>query len=289
MTAPIYVPSYHRADPARTPTLACLERAGLSYSLVVEPDQEQEYRIAFPHDRYPGLSLVTTPTNGRGMVGVRRDMLAMARMTGQLWYWQIDDDVLGFSSFTPENAVRPIVQHESIPRSPLDIRSALERIEGAVADFPRVAVASPMTVTQADLTDPAFFAQAQQTRNGETVLVNRAGIYSFMLTRTDTGQVYDPAFTLRSGVDFALAHLTAGWEIMVCLSVRAFYAPTPRQSRLERLPAGGLAEVYAKEGAKERAIVQLHAKWPNVTEARLGGIYPPFLIHWDLFPPRPRP
>lgn len=291
MTAPIYVPSYHRADPARTPTVALLERAGLPYTLVVEPDEEAAYRRAFPADRFPGMDLGTTPSNGRGMVGVRADMLAMARMTGVLWYWQIDDDVAGFSSYSAEAAIQPVTRGVTVPHEGVDAGTALARIEAAVADYPHVAIASPITGNLAELREPGIlFPSARLTRSGETVLVNREAMYSFMLTRTDTAQLYDPAFTLRSGVDFALAHLTAGWDILTSLSIRAWYAlPIPSASslrgRLQRSLEGGLADVYAREGAKERAIVQLHTKWPDSTEARLGGLYPPFRILWDRFPP----
>lgn len=83
--APIYIASKGRAT--KQHTLALLEDAGLSATLVVEPQDEAAYRAA-----HPDVTLHVLPENDRGLAYVRNFILDLNEGA----FWMLDDDFRGF-------------------------------------------------------------------------------------------------------------------------------------------------------------------------------------------------
>ena len=83
---PIYVPSRGRSHLARAPQL--LEASGLDYILVVEPQDSDDYKKAFPN----ATKFVLGKSNA-GLSFARRACKADAKANGAGYHWQIDDDI----------------------------------------------------------------------------------------------------------------------------------------------------------------------------------------------------
>lgn len=87
---PVYILSKGRADCATTPAL--LRQAGVAFSLVVEPQEADDYRKAF------GDCVLVLPFSnlGRGSIPARNWIWEHAKRHGHAWHWILDDNILGF-------------------------------------------------------------------------------------------------------------------------------------------------------------------------------------------------
>jgi hypothetical protein len=72
-------------------TATCFLQAGVPFHLVVEPQEVEDYRRA-----YPGASVLALPESGRGLVYSRNWIHDHAIASGAERHWQIDDNILGF-------------------------------------------------------------------------------------------------------------------------------------------------------------------------------------------------
>lgn len=87
---PVYIPTKGRYDCATTPGL--LNQAGVKYYLVVEPQEEAQYKARF------GDCVLTLPFSnlGQGSIPARNWIWEHAKDAGHAYHWIIDDNILGF-------------------------------------------------------------------------------------------------------------------------------------------------------------------------------------------------
>lgn len=87
---PVYIPSKGRSDCATTPEL--LKQRGISFFLVVEPQEADQYKKAF------GDCVLVLPFSnlGLGSIPARNWIWQHALENGHDYHWILDDNILGF-------------------------------------------------------------------------------------------------------------------------------------------------------------------------------------------------
>eukprot|EP00759_Apiculatamorpha_spiralis_P035159 PhF_6_TR36127/c0_g1_i2/m.52438 len=111
---PIFIPSKGRATANGTWT--ALQEVGLPYTVVVEPQDFDEYKQHHAHYRH--ASVVSLPKNDQGVQYVRNYILyKLSPPVG--WYWCIDDDVTVFYALSQQES-----QQDELVR--VNIKQALE-------------------------------------------------------------------------------------------------------------------------------------------------------------------
>jgi len=100
----IYIPSKGR--PTRNKTAKLLKN--LNYKIVVEPQDYDDYSKV-----YPAESLVKLDFNDRGLAYVRNYINQYSRCRGELYHWQMDDDVDCFKfrkkNYTKNETIEPLL------------------------------------------------------------------------------------------------------------------------------------------------------------------------------------
>jgi len=85
----IYIPSKGRSRTCVTPKV--LEREGIDFYIVVEPQDVDDYKQYFDEKK-----LLVLPENNGGMAYVRRFIKKYSTEKGEKYHWQIDDNIKGF-------------------------------------------------------------------------------------------------------------------------------------------------------------------------------------------------
>jgi len=85
----IYIPSRKRASTATTPRI--LDEQKTEYTLVVEPQDEKDYRRCFPNS-----DIVVLAANDMNVAYSRRSVKAYSLSLGEFSHWQLDDNILSF-------------------------------------------------------------------------------------------------------------------------------------------------------------------------------------------------
>jgi hypothetical protein len=229
MKYPIFIPTKGRADCAALPRLLC--QSGISYTLVVEPQDEVDYRRSFP-----GVDLLILGGNDRGIVFSRQSILDHARRGGYKWYWQIDDNIRGFHEVKAGRCVHALPE------------TALLETERAVCFHQKIALVA------LQYQQFAWSSRKQYDWN------RRA--YCCVLTRTDTGINYRDGMDGKEDVDFMLQHFRAGW-MSVTMNHWAMGKPTMGENR-----KGGLVELYraGRDGDAARKLVALWPRWCSLVQ-----------------------
>lgn len=86
---PIYIPSKGRGDSAKTPKT--LDKLGLSYTIVVEPQDEEAYRKGFPD-----ATIEVMDKSNQGIYYVRNYIKDLSTSKDEPHHWAIDDDISHF-------------------------------------------------------------------------------------------------------------------------------------------------------------------------------------------------
>lgn len=227
---PIFVPSKGR--PYNATLIYILREAKLDFTAVVEPQDLAEYQRA-----HPGVKFLVLPQDNQGIVYARQFILDHARAQGFTRYWQIDDNIGGFS-YTLDRQTYPIT-----------VRAALGGLEKLMLEMPgpardKIALVAP------DYQQFAVMAD-------ESLKFNTRA-YCCVLTRTDTGLNYRHSGRLdtKEDVDFTIQHLASGYQTLISHRY-AMEKPT-----MGRNTTGGLAEMY-RAGQHERAARFLQSLWPQ--------------------------
>lgn len=244
---PIFIPSKGRSSgPAKASTPDFLGASGLIYTLVVEAEEAGDYADAFPAAR-----ILSLPESDQGIRFARQWILDYARAADIGRYWQIDDDLTGFREIDEKDGRLLAV----------DAAYALARVERETDFGTKVALAGP---------DYAAFARMKLA-----ALTWNTWAAGCVLTSTDTGIDYDERFTVREDIDFAVAHLVAGWETLLVSSIAQVQKPQGRDG------AGGLND-WLEDDTREvyEALDSdlLETKYPGLTMRRRNS--PRCTIRW---------
>ncbi len=105
----IYIPSKGRASHCVTANI--IKEAGLSFTLIVEPQDYKEYVKHFSKKEVEAL-----PKNDKGLYYARNYCLELSRSKGEKAHWQLDDDIRKFmrridgknTKVTPTACIKPL-------------------------------------------------------------------------------------------------------------------------------------------------------------------------------------
>lgn len=219
---PIFIPSRGRASCASTP--GTLERDGLEYTLVVEPDEEQDYRRAFPK-----AGVLALPECDRGIVYVRQWTLDYARANGHERFWMLDDNIGAFSR----------VAHRRC--SPVPPSEALAYAESLAAL--RVGLVSLAHRSVAWRCDKAY----SYSDSAATCCV---------LVHTGMGIDYRQSTAMKEDIDYTLQSIQAGWRTVYVM----LYAQD--KNAMATNTVGGLTEAY-RRGDDRQAVAEMLRLWPG--------------------------
>jgi hypothetical protein len=225
--APIFIPSKGRADIATTPRL--LTAAGLRYTLVIEPPEEQAYRTAFPEADF----LILSDTN-RGISFSRNSILDYCRSNKIPYHWQIDDDIKQFYHFT----------NRAKSRVPADF--VLHNIEKFVTRYCNIAFAGP-----------AYEAWVWNTNSYPPFTIN-SNVASCVLINTFA--LFNYRHNLLEDVDAILQTLTTGFWTTV-----KFYTFLLVLPQFNAIPGGNTDSEYLGDGMTRRAM-RLANYWPGIVK-----------------------
>jgi DNA repair photolyase len=175
---PIFIPTVGRYD---TMSIAkVFDDARLSYTLVVEPHEQELYA-----DRFPNADILTLPESGRGPAFSRQFILDHCRAEGLAWHWQFDDNIKGF-------------KHKNKPTT---ARAALSFAESFVASYGNLALVS-------------FDYQQFAFRVEKPFSVNKRNACS-VLIYTGPGADYRAEALIKEDVDFQLQRLSQGMSTIL--------------------------------------------------------------------------
>lgn len=96
---PIYILSRGRSETATTPAL--LEAAGMSYTLMIEPQEFSQYRYAFPK-----ADIVTLDKSHQGIAYADRAIQELSEAKNEEYYWRLDDNILSFRTRSENRNVK---------------------------------------------------------------------------------------------------------------------------------------------------------------------------------------
>ena len=119
---PVYIPTKGRATTCLTPHL--LADDGISFVLVVEPQDYDDYRDAFPDAHIEVLA-----ENDRGIAYARSGAKDFSVAAGDLWHWQFDDDL---------KSLRRRIDNKNVIAQPRDV---MQEMEEYVADYDNIGIA----------------------------------------------------------------------------------------------------------------------------------------------------
>lgn len=175
---PIYIPSKERANISTTTTL--LNTAGLSYFIVVEPQDFDKYK-----DVYENVLML--PENSMGLGYARNFIKAHSEQNGDAYHWQLDDDI---------KKIRRRIDGKNIE---IDISTAMREVEDYVDRFTNVAISG--------LND-AVYAWAKS----EAISYNKQ-ISTFCLFKNNTGIEWDTSVC--EDTDYSLKTLVANYATVL--------------------------------------------------------------------------
>ena len=241
---PVYIPSKGRAGKVRTVPL--LQEAGVSFYIVVEPQDYTDYA-----DAYPDVSVIQMPINNGGISYVRRFCKDHSIEAGDKRHWQLDDDIRKFYTY------------ESGKKVVGDAGVILQYCESFVDRYSNVAIASLMDSTFGfKLTEP--FKRNKQ-----------CAVCVLVLNQTEfTWRVH----TTGEDTDYSLQALSLGW-CTILFQMFQYLNPTPGTTQ------GGLFERYSYDQCMAR-IRELQSLWGTQVvkiENRYGTPRPDLRHIWRKF------
>lgn len=219
---PVFVPSKGRHFNANLRSVY----GALLPTIVVEPQDERSYRVAFP-----SFQLLVLPVNNGGIAFVRNFILERARILGFEWFWMIDDDITSFSTQ---------VEGKNVKQPAEVVLLAAQKI----IDRPEVA--------QGALEYQQFSWAAKK----ECVESGYCDVCVAIHAKRSAPIRYRPEVALKEDRDFTIQLMARGSKVIRC-SRLGFAAPKNGSNK------GGLSEIYAKQGREAQASAALAAKWPD--------------------------
>lgn len=192
---PLYVVSYGRAENNNCLTARHHEEAGNDYYLVVEAEEADAYRAAYPeaevlvvpteyHERYETYDDLGGE-KARGPGPARNFAWDHSREQGYDWHWVMDDNIDSFMVYTENNT--PVAYGGAIFRA----------MEDFVLQYRNISMAGPR-----------YESFNMKKQKNPPITVNTR-VYSCNLIRNDTG--YRWAGRYNEDTDLSLRMLKDGW------------------------------------------------------------------------------
>lgn len=243
---PIFVTSKLRAG--RATVLDVFAESRLNPILVVEPQETDDYRAAYPH-----VEQLVLPEDDRGLTFARQWVLDRAREDGLSWFWLFDDNIRGFQRGT----------------EPATARAALSYVEALTADYDNIAIAA---------LDYQQFAFRQTT----PFSANRKAYCSTLMNATAPLD-YDPRFAnMKGDVDLCIGVLETGEWCTVLVHKYAMIKPAMGGGQQRGGNAGGLSANY-RDREDEREAEMLIEKWPGVVRLIDKGSWTDARVDWSRY------
>jgi hypothetical protein len=219
---PVFVPTKGRYD---TPlTIRALEKIGVPFRVVVEPQEYEQYAGIVNPD-----NIITLPHSDRGLVVTRNWIWDYAASLGMPYFWTFDDNIRDFHRLNKNIKAR------------VSDGSILRAIEDFVSRFENVAIAG----MQYELFAPRRY------RADPFILNTR--VYSNMLIKTDIP--YRNRGFYNDDTDLCLQVLKDGWCTILFMAFLANKMPTMRVN-------GGMTPHYQGDGRFKMA-QELQRRWPE--------------------------
>lgn len=225
---PVYVVSKGRADSRLTSKV--LEKMGVDYFIVVEPQQADDYRAVIDPKR---VLVLPIGDHGKGPGLARNWCWAHSLMIGASWHWVMDDNIRGFFRFNHNRQI--LVETGAIFRA----------MEDFVMRYDNVYMAGPQ-----------YYMFAPRRRDSPPFIMNTR-IYSCNLIRNDIPFRWRGRYN--EDTDLSLRILKAGFCTV------EFYAFLQWKMSTQTIKGGCDAEFYAKEGTTNKSKM-LEAMHPDVAK-----------------------
>jgi len=262
---PIYIPSYSRYQWSRALTARALMEMGLDFTLIVEPEQEDEYKAVFGkkrvkvlpdeyHENYETLdNLGRSKSQGPGPA--RNFAWDDSIRRGYKWHWVMDDNIAGFW-----------IYHKNL-RLKTTNPAFFRLMEDFVLMFENVGMAGPNYV---------MFVPDIQKRPPFTI---NTRIYSCNLIRNDLPYRWRGRYN--EDTILSLDMLTDGW---VTIQFNVFLQ---EKIRTQRIPGGNYERFYSIEGTYPKSVM-LQRVYPLFTKVvwRFGRWH--HYIDYSVFKQKPK-
>lgn len=227
---PIYVISKGRSDVCLTARF--LDREGVPFSLVVEPQEADAYADRFGRERLLVLPFFNL---GLGSIPARNFVWEHAKESGAARHWILDDNIRG------------VYRRWKARKIPCDAAPAFRASEDFVDRYENVAIAGLNY----------FMFSANRTKQPPFCL--NVHVYSCLLIRNDLPQRWRGRYN--EDTDLCLQVLSAGLCTVLFNAFLVWKQPTMTTK------GGNSAELYKGDGRLKMAR-SLERAWPHVVETK---------------------
>lgn len=224
---PIYIPSKGRWESRLT--VKALEKIGVPYSVVIEPQEYEQYAAVID----PAKILVL-PFSDRGLIASRCWIMEHSIAAGAARHWQIDDNVRGFYRLH-KNLKRPVISG-TIFAAAEDFTDRFENVAYSGMQYDMFA--------PENLKHPPFILN---TRIYSITLVNNAIPYRWRSVYNDD-------------TDVSLMALKDGWCTIL------FYAFLAKKVATMTCKGGNTEELYLIQDGRLKMAQALQRRHPDVTK-----------------------
>jgi len=229
----VFIPTKGRHDCAAFPDL--LRDEGLTFTLVVEPQDEASYRSVYPDAEY-----LVLPENDRGLWFSCQNILEYCRENGISRFWRVDDNVRGFYK---------TVKNKNVACEPIE---ALSYAESLASARPRIGVIG--------------FQYKQFAWSAKKAYAFNRRVHCCVLVDSAAPANYREIAEGKEDIDHFMQCLTSGWATVV---VNQYAMDKPVMGRNAK---GGLAEWYRSGGHNDvaKVVVRLWPQYCYLIEKDLG-------------------
>jgi hypothetical protein len=244
---PILVTSKGRPEAETLKTLGC---GALEVAVVVEPQEERQYREAIQANGWRAIT-VSLPQSGRGLSYARDFALQRMRAERRDFFWMLDDDIKAF--YRTRNG----------KTEKIDAATALREAEGRLLAEPNLGIGS------LEYQQYAWNAKAGQTARNSYCDVA-------VLINANVTANYRPMLRLKVDRDFTLQVLSSG-RSTIRLRDLSFSVPKNGSNK------GGLHDEYG-QGIEESMSRLLEKLWPSIVRYhKKPNGRPDAKIDWGFF------
>lgn len=243
---PVYIPSYNRWQDGRRKTISLFEENGIPYYVIVEPEEQEQYRDvidqrwgevlvlpgSYKENYHTYLDLDDDESVGSGPA--RNFGWEHAKRNGHDWYWCVDDNIKAF------------YRHHENQRIHVADGSVLRIIEDFTKQYENIAMAGP------------HYSMFFPDRNTKPPIVFNTRIYSCNLIRTDLPYRWQGKYN--EDTDLSLRILKDGWCTACFNTLLADKQATQRSAGGNTDRVYGDKSKYDKAGTyeKTKALKQQH-------------------------------
>ena len=247
---PVYIPSKGRSDVCLTAKY--LDRDGVPFKLVVEPQERAAYERGFGSGRV----LVLPFSNlGQGSIPARNWIKDRSSEAGNARHWQLDDNLRGF------------YRAYKGKRLHCHAGTALRVVEDLADRYENVALAG----MQYDMFYNERCTHAPFNVNHK--------VYSCTLVSNAVPNRWRGRYN--EDTDLCLQVLSAGW---CTLQVQAFLV---KKQHTMTMRGGNTDELYQGDGRLKMAR-SLERMWPGIVQVKRRFQRPQHVINWDAFKTEPK-